>query len=211
MFGAGARPRLIAITDRSKASEPVTLERFERVAYAAQPGSVVLQLRDRELPARERLAFGRALRALARRAGQLFQVNDRLDLARLLAADGLHLGEESVSTADARRLLGEDAFVTRACHELAGVARDDADGVVLSPLLAPRKGRAALGLAALGRARALLSARAEERLLFALGGVDADTAGACLAAGADGVAVIGAVLTSREPERIVEALGCARS
>ena len=55
-------PRLIAITDRGVATALETLARFERLARAARPGSVMLQLRDPGLAARERLAFGRALR-----------------------------------------------------------------------------------------------------------------------------------------------------
>ena len=90
-------PRLVAITDRHAASGEVTLERFGELGHLARPGSVVFQLRDLELGARERLAFGRALLNKARETGQLFVVNDRIDLAVLLGADGVHLGERSVA------------------------------------------------------------------------------------------------------------------
>jgi len=206
-------PRLIAITDRSRATAERTLERFARLVNAARPGSVLLQLRDRELDVRERLAFGRRLKALALSAGQGLAVNDRLDLALLLAADAVHLAESSVSADDARRLLGADCFVTRACHEPAAAAGAGVDGWVLSPVLEERKGRPALGLGALSDLRTRWRATVQgfpEPALYALGGVGAELARACLEAGATGVAVMGAVLAVEDPLPLVAALDIVR-
>ncbi|HEY3495293.1 MAG TPA: thiamine phosphate synthase [Polyangiaceae bacterium] len=211
MAGTAVRPRLIAITDRTRASAAQTLGRFARLARAAQPGSVVFQLRDRELAAAERLSFGRELVRLAHAEGQLVQVNDRLDLALLLGADGAHLGEASVALPDARRLLGHSAFLTRASHEPARAGACAADGVLLSPILAERKGREALGLRGIESARASLDASENPALLFALGGIDAGGARRCREAGADGVAVIGAVLdAAADLDALVRALSCER-
>jgi thiamine-phosphate pyrophosphorylase len=206
-------PRLIALTDRSVASASETLACFERLARAAQPGSVMLQLRDRELSARERLAFGRELRRLATRAGQLFQVNDRLDLARLLEADAVHLAGGSVSAADARAFLDAPCFVTRAGHAPGALAEAGVDGWLLSPLFAPRKGREALGLEVLREMHTpahSAAGSAGRALVYALGGVSAQNAADCVAAGAAGVAVIGAVLAGGPPGPLLEALGIAR-
>ena len=206
-------PRLIALTDRTVASAAVTLERFERLGRLARPGTVMLQLRDRELSARERLAFGRELGALARSTGQRFQVNDRLDLARLLAADAVHLGEGSVAAADARRLVGDGAFVTRACHAPDAATEEGVDAWLLSPVFAARKGQEPLGLGILGgmHARWRAAAGSPERPgVYALGGVNAENARACLDAGAAGVAVIGAVLSVEDPLPLVRALRIAR-
>jgi thiamine-phosphate pyrophosphorylase len=208
-----APPRLIALTDRGVASASETLARFERVAREARPGTVMLQLRDRELSARERLAFGRELRRLATSAGQFFQVNDRLDLARLLEADAVHLADGSVSAADARALLGAECFVTRAGHVPTALSEAGVDGWLLSPLFAPRKGREALGLGVLGEmhTRGDTAAGSPGRaLVYALGGVDARNAADCVAAGAAGVAVIGAVLAGGPPGPLLTALGIAR-
>ena len=201
-------PRLVAVSDQSVAGATATLERFGEIARLARPASVAFQLRDPELGARERLDFGRALVALARDAGQLVLVNDRLDLALLLGADGVHLGESGVETADARRLLGEGALVFRACHDPVAARTVDADAVLLSPVLEPRKGRPALGLEAIGRARAAAAGRAVA--IFALGGVDAARARECLSAGAEGVAVVGALLGRVQGPALVRALGIAR-
>jgi thiamine-phosphate pyrophosphorylase len=204
-------PRLIAITDFSRVGPAETLVRFERLAAAAAPGTVMLQLRDRERSSRERLAFGRELSALCRRTGQFLQVNDRLDLAVLSEADAVHLGESSVATADARRLIGSDRWITRACHDVTRVAEIDADGVVLSPILAARKGRAALGVEALQKARGRMDAGGGgERRLIALGGVDAAGARDCFRNGADAVAVVGAGLLEGGAGELLESVGIRR-
>lgn len=196
-------PRLIVVTDvAASAGDPVRL--VERVAAPVAPGSLVIQLRDRELPARARLALGRRLVEVARSHAHRFVVNDRLDLAVLLGADGVHLPEAGVAAHEARRLLGPDAWISVAAHDPERAPPASASAVVLAPVLAPRKGREPLGLAALRRARQRLG---RTTALYALGGVDAASAVACLEAGADGVAVVGAVLGGRDPQPLLAALG----
>jgi thiamine-phosphate pyrophosphorylase len=200
-------PKLIAITDLERATEQISLERFELWARAAQPGSLMIQLRDRKLSDRRRLAFGMRLRELTRAYNQLFAVNDRIDLALLLGADGLHLGEGSVEPARARTLV-DPLWISRACHDPADALVPGADAILLSPLLAARKERPALGLEALGRARAQIAQTTGARVsVYALGGVDAGNAAACLTAGADGIAAIGALLDSADPAPLLRALG----
>jgi len=207
---AGARrvePRLLAITDRTVASAEDTLRRFERVARAARPHTVMFQLRDHALSARERLAFGRELRALCLTEQQWFQVNDRCDFAVLLAADALHLGEASVAVTDARRIVGASMFVSRACHAPEVTLETGVDAWVLSPIFAERKGRGALGSDALAQC----ARRREAPRVIALGGVTAENAAECLRLGAQGVAAIGAVLSVSEPESLLDALGIRAS
>jgi thiamine-phosphate pyrophosphorylase len=199
-------PRLLVFTDLGLVAELQLLERVERAAKAARAGALLVILRDKELSARERLRFGAELARLARKHHQLFGVAERLDIALALGADAVHLGEDSVDAWDARKLVGGSAFVSRACHDPDRAGEVDADAVVLSPIVSARKGSPALGLAALAHAKE----RCGKRLLYALGGVDAASAGPCVAAGADGVAVIGAVLQA-EPEPLIAALGLAQS
>jgi thiamine-phosphate pyrophosphorylase len=201
--------RLIAISDRKIAGAEATLERFAELGRIARPASVVFQLRDLGLSARERLAFGGAMLRVARGTGQPFVVNDCVDIAVLLGADGVHLGETGMETADARRLLGETSFVSRACHDPSRVASIDADVVLLSPICEARKGRAPLGTDGLRAARTGLPSHGKRPLLFALGAITAQTALECIAAGADGVAVVGSVLRGEGPE-LVRALGIGR-
>jgi thiamine-phosphate pyrophosphorylase len=206
-----ARVRLMAITDIARFGVPHTHERAEKLCERAVPGSVLVQLRDRGLSGRERLSIARELARLVRRTGQGLVVNDRLDLARMVGADGVHLGEGSVTPSDARRLLGESAFVSRACHDPAALDESwlaSVDAVLLSPIFAQRKGQPALGEAALGEAGRRLSQLPVRVRLFALGGVDAGAARR-LAETEIGVAAIGAVFED-DPGELLAALDLTR-
>jgi thiamine-phosphate pyrophosphorylase len=208
-------PRLIAITDTQRAPRGVWLERLEPLCARAKPGSLLVQLRDRELEARERLAFGAALRELTRRHAQLLGVNDRLDLALLLDADAVHLPADGLDVGTTRRFLqtrsSRQWFISEACHAAGDIAHSSADASVLSPICEERKGRPALGLAGLEHALRARRENAGRRcLVYALGGVTAQAAAELSAAGADGVAAIGAVLEPRESVALVTALGIER-
>ncbi len=202
-------PRLIVITDLSLLEPRELVSRVAAVALAAQAGSLSILLRDHQASARERLGLGRELRQLARAAEQQLWVADRLDLALLLEADGVHLGEGSVSAPDARLLLGPDLHLSRAWHrpDVEGLAAEleALDALLLSPVFAARKGRQALGVSALSSLRATLHAHVSPIRLYALGGVTATDVPACDAAGAAGVAAIGAALSS-DPRALLEAL-----
>lgn len=201
----GAPPRLIVITDVTVAPLGVIEGRIGRLCAAAPPRTVLVQLRDNTLPFRERLALGTTLAAECAHHHQYFAVNDRADLAVLLGAHALHLGEGSVDTEDARRLVPAGTWISRACHDPEAASRVDADAVLLSPIVQGRKGREALGLGALTLARGSLFAPAGPRL-YALGGVEASVARACRDAGADGVAVVGAALRGDDPTELVAAV-----
>ncbi len=190
------------LTDHQLVDWELQLSRIARACRSARPGSVMVQLRDRELPVRERLGRGQQLRQLTRETGQWLAVNDRLDLALVLEADALHLGEGSVPAAAVRQVLGSRLWLSRACHDPAKAHADGADAVLLSPVAQARKGRPALGLA--GLRRALETPQAP--LVFALGGIDADWAARCVAAGARGVAVIGSVVAREDAGELLSAL-----
>ncbi len=169
--------------------------RAEILARIARAGpGFALELRDPDLDARALHDWGCELRRATRAAGALFFVNDRLDLALALEADGVHLGRGSLAVADAKRLAGE-CLISCSAHDLddvRGAADAGADLVVLSPIFeSPGKG-APLGIELLARARASLPAHVG---LIALGGVDGANAQACFSAGAGAVASIRADLT----------------
>jgi len=200
--------RLLVISDCARYGEALTLERFAQLAQAAQPGSVALDLREPALSVRAYVRLAERVRRVAHEHGQRFIVHERADLALLLGADALHLREASVATAELRGAIG-DLPVVRACHAAAAAVTCDADFVLLSPILEPRKQAPALGLAALTQVRAQLDPRAGKRLL-ALGGVTAEGAAACLSAGAHGVAAIGCVFDARSPLPVLESLAVVR-
>lgn len=202
-------PRVVLVTATDVVPERELVARLDRLAELTPElrARVAVQLRDPELSGRELAALGARLRERTRALGVGLVVNDRLDLARALAADGVHLGRRSVDVADARAWLGDGAWISVACHgedDVAAAARAGADAMLLSPIFAsPGKG-APLGLEALRRARARLDGVARRPALLALGGVDRERAFACLEAGADGVAAIRADLAE------ALALLCAR-
>jgi thiamine-phosphate pyrophosphorylase len=178
------RPAIIQITDAG------TLPLLEILARVARGGDgFAVQLRDPELPARRLVALGLELR----RAARLLVVNDRVDVALAIGADGVHLGRRSIAVAEARGL--GVGWVSRSAHSLdeaLAAAGEGADAVLLSPIFAsPGKG-APLGVAALAEVRARLPAGV---LLYALGGVTRELAPRCIEAGADGVAAIRADLS----------------
>lgn len=209
-------PAIIAITDTQRGDFGRWLAQLEILLAEAAPDRVLLMLRDRQLSARERMQLGRRLRELTRRHGQRLSVNDRLDLAVLLDADAIHLSESSVAVADVRAFAGRQGrsfWISRAAHQPEAAAHTDADALLLSPIAEPRKGRAALGYAGLERARTARSTRTNGQgpcALYALGGVSADRAASFLRAGADGVALIGALLEPDAPRLLLEQLGLRR-
>lgn len=209
-------PRLIAISDGERGQTPLWLEQLERLLAGARPGTVAVLLRDRQLPIRERQRLGQSLRQLTRRLGQALLVNDRIDLACSLDADGVHLSEASVTVEDARqlgRLWRRSLWVSVACHDPEQMAHATADALLLSPVVEPRKGRPALGLAGLARARAARARRSAELspcALYALGGVRRQSAPGLLEAGADGVALIGELFEPGGVPGLLDALGIRR-
>ena len=198
--------RLIAITDTCLVSQEFLLQRAEVLCRDCRPGSVAIQLRDRQLAVRERLRLGGQLALVARRHQQAFSVNDRLDLALALDADGLHLGEASVAATDIRARVGNRFWLTRASHNPAECHALGADAVLLSPICSPRKGAPSLGLSCLTRA-----CQSVQVPVYALGGIDAQSAAGCLTAGASGIAAIGAWLGGKSLTALINALGISRS
>ncbi len=127
------RPTIMLVTDRH-AVPPGTLP--DAVAKAVAGGVNVVQLRDKDLPVGDLLALGQQVKAaIAGRA--LFLVNDRVDVALALEADGVHLPQDGVSVAVARHILGAGKLVGRSVHseETARTAASEgADYLILGPI-----------------------------------------------------------------------------
>lgn len=211
------QPSLIAITDAMRHGVRRTIEAMECVFVAGRPGTICVQLRDAELGMREKFALGQALRAKAKAHGQWFAVNDRLDLAVLLAVPAVHLGERSLGTEDARQYLSAHSLfpaVSRACHEPSKLLSLDADAAIVSPAVQARKGRSALGIAGLVAAQSAANSRSKEAgacRVFALGGISSDNLDVIRQAGVSGIAVQGAAYDSpSEVRALVANWGLAR-
>ena len=192
-------PRVLQITAGSVLPPEEVLARLDRVSTfdVERRARFAVQLRDPELCTRELLSFGSVLRERTASMGAQLVVNDRLDLAELLGADGVHLGRHSVSPDVVREHMGSKVWISQSCHSMADLEASLDAGVELSVLcpIFPSPGKAeALGL---GGLRAAIARAAGEAIpIMALGGLDLDGAQACLAAGAAGVASIRSDLTA---------------
>ena len=190
------------VTDRrsleSRATPNAEANLARRIEEAVQAGVDWVQIREKDLPARNltdltRAAIDASERAAAGRARVL--VNDRLDVASAAAAAGVHAGESSLpirELAEARRRLGrEDFLVGASCHSLKGVAEaaeDGADYVFFGPVFATPS-KASFG-APQGLAKLAQACQAVSIPVIAIGGITLENAGACGEAGAAGIAAI---------------------
>jgi thiamine-phosphate pyrophosphorylase len=188
---------LIAITD-PRWSDDDLAARAEAMLSAVPSGSLAIQLRDKVRGGGAVLALAERLRVICSRYGAPLYLNDRLDLALAVGADGAHLGESSIDVGDARELLGPEPVITVATHRLDEVDRARVAGataVLVSPIYAtPGKG-APIGPGFLSEAKA----RAGSLRVYALGGINLGNVAECRRAGADGVAVMRALWDSTEP------------
>lgn len=164
-------------------------------------GAAVLQLRVKDGIADRRLAaLGHTLAERCRAAGKPFVVNDRPDIARIVGADGLHLGQDDLTVADARQIVGSMPIGV-STHDEAQVARAIADGADLigfGPVFTTRtkeRPDPVVGLETLRRACA-----ASAVPVVAIGGITIENVAAVARAGAALVAAISALAAARDPE-----------
>jgi thiamine-phosphate pyrophosphorylase len=210
----GRRVRVLLVTDSVFGDEAI-VRCVEAAAGALPAGWLGVQLRDKKRARVSLRVFASQLRRVTRAVGAALIVNGDAALARDVGADGVHLGREAGSVSEARSVCGARAWVSVAAHSDAAVRRaiaEGADAVLVSPVFGSRPPSVAAFTEATKRGRgldALRTARvvaAGNGAIFALGGVDAGNARACIEAGAHGVAVVRALLGSPHPERVARAL-----
>ncbi len=175
------------------------------IAEAASGGAAIFQMREKELSDRDRLDRAHRMRAWTRKANALFIVNDRPDLARLVEADGVHLGQADLPVSAARRILGPDALVGVSTHTLEQIRTailDGADYLGIGPTF-PSTTKAFEELAGLDFIR---QATAETTLpAFALGGITLGNVREVVAAGAKRIAVSAAIARAEDPAAVAQA------
>jgi thiamine-phosphate pyrophosphorylase len=176
------------------------LAAFAEAVYAG--GVDVVQLRDKQAEAGPLLAAAAVLRAAADRHGALFAVNDRADVALAAGADVLHLGQDDLPRAWARRIVGPDVLLGRSTHDLDQARRAVEEGwdyLAAGPVFATatKPGRPATGPGLLADVAAL----GPPVPWFAIGGVDPGTLDQVLAAGATRAVVVRAITEAPDPGR----------
>jgi len=190
--------RMMVITDRTLA---VDRDMLTVVEAALEAGATSVQLRDKHATSRELLEVATALRPLIERHGALFLVNDRFDIALAAGADGVHLGDDDIPVAEVRRVVPRDFLVGRSADtELAARAAEaqGADYLGVGSVFGTRTKKEVIG-EVIGTEQLGRVARAVAIPVVAIGGVTATNAGACVAAGAAGVAVVSAVMSAEDP------------
>jgi thiamine-phosphate pyrophosphorylase len=210
-----AAPRLYLITDRTatggRALVGVVAAALTGIAGSGlEPGDVAVQLREKDLDGRALTDLARALRATTAAAGVRLFINDRIDVALAVGADGVHLGGTSLAPA-AARALAPGLAVAVSTHGLADVRAAQKDGAavafaVFGPIRDTPSKRAygpPLGLDALAEAARLSLPMLP---LLALGGLDARDVPEALAVGAHGVACIRPVMAATDPADAVRTL-----
>ena len=184
--------RLYVIPDRGIGA-PRSL--LEQTAAALDGGATAIQLRDKQLEGRELLETATAMAGLCRRAGALFFVNDRLDIALLCGAHGVHLGQDDLPADAARRLCppGFIVGVSAQSEEQARLAKGHgADYLGIGAVYPTQtKDAAALGLGGVRRVAA-----ATDLPSVAIGGINLTNAAEVMASGVGGLSVISAIVAA---------------
>jgi thiamine-phosphate pyrophosphorylase len=169
------------------------------VSEALAGGAQMIQLRDKDLPDRERLTRAREVRILTHQARAAFILNDRPDLARLAGADGVHLGQDDLTTRDARRILGPRALLGRSSHNVSQLDQATLEGASylgVGPVF-PSRTKSFEHLAGLAF---VCEAHSRTNLpWYAIGGIDATNVDEVLDAGARRIAVSSAITRAERP------------
>lgn len=195
---------LYLITDRTQVATNHTL--LSAIDSALQGGVRAIQLREKDLTAAELLPLAQELRNLTREYAAQLLINDRVDIALAVQADGVHLGEHSLPTEVVRQLVGPKLLIGVSTHSIADISRateQGADFVTFGPVYATPS-KAAFGppqgLKALTEACHVSSLP-----VFALGGITPPRVADVRQAGAGGVALISAICANPDPRTAAKA------
>jgi thiamine-phosphate pyrophosphorylase len=189
---------LYLITDRKQVAKGHTL--YTAVEAALLGGVKAVQLREKDLSTTELLPLATQLRALTKSHGARLFINDNIDIALTVKADGVHLGSHSEATEVVREKVGEKMLIGVSTHrreEIERAAKQGADFVTFGPVYAtPSKAK-------YGKPQGLekLSEACRNSLIpvFALGGITPERATEVQRAGAKGIALISAIIASSDP------------
>jgi thiamine-phosphate pyrophosphorylase len=195
---------LYLITDRHQTG---SLRLIDVVEDALKGGVRGVQLREKDLSSRELYELAYDMRKLTARYGAKLIINDRVDIALAVEADGVHLGLNSMPIHRVRRLLGSKMLVGLSCHNQTSaiIAQENgADFITFGPVYyTPSK-------ASYGKPVGVELLKTVAHLLaipvFALGGIKKENIQNVTAAGASGIALISAIIASNDPQSAADAM-----
>ena len=167
-------------------------------------GARLIQLRDKQASSARFFREAAECMAYAREHGVRVIINDRVDIARIVGADGVHLGQDDLPAQEARRILGPDSIIGLSTHSLAQAReaqRDPVDYIAIGPVFGTATKSdpdPEVGIIGVEAVRSVIG----DMILVAIGGIEESNISAVLQAGANSAAIIGGIL--RNPEAITE-------
>jgi thiamine-phosphate pyrophosphorylase len=170
------------------------------VREALEGGVRAVQLREKDLSGDELFVLATELRSITSAYGAKLLINERIDIAMAVVADGVHIGASSIPVSEARRILGPEPLIGYSAHAVDEALQAEADGadfVTFGPVYhTPSKAAYGdpVGVDAMRSACLALSIP-----LFALGGIKPENIAAVMAAGARGIALVSAIIASPDP------------
>lgn len=180
-------------------SDPRMAPFGEFLARVLEAGVDAIQLREKQMEAGPLLRFAEVVRKRTNEFEALFIVNDRVDVAIAAGADGVHLGQDDLDTAEARRQLGSGCVIGLSTHseeQVLDVAQREADYVGVGPVHAtPTKP----GRPGVGYELVRFAASKSPRFFYAIGGINLETLPSVIDAGATRVSVLRALTESDDP------------
>ena len=191
----------VLITDRKVCGKKLT----DIIEQAIDGGVGTVQLREKDLSTRDLYSLAKEIRGITERKGANLIINDRVDIATAVDADGVHLGWQSLEIDTVRRMIGQDKIIGFSAHSLEEAERAEnsgADYISISPIfdtvnkdyfIEP------LGVGEIGKIKAQINIP-----VIALGGINENNVSKVLKSGADGIAMISAILLSDSPGQAVK-------
>ncbi|MEJ0077630.1 MAG: thiamine phosphate synthase [Alphaproteobacteria bacterium] len=178
----------------------------ELTRLVVKGGATLIQLRDKLGSTRRMIEEARAIKAVLAGTGVPLVINDRLDVALVAQADGVHVGQDDMHAEDARALLGPQAIIGLSIKSVAQANAAPLDAIDYAGIggvyatTSKDNPDPPIGVAGLRDVVAALRARRPDFPVCGIAGIDATNAAALIAAGADGVAVISALSMRDDPE-----------
>jgi len=188
--------KLYLVTDRKIAKLPLT----SVIREALRGGVRAVQLREKDLSSRELYDLAKKIRKITREKKALFFINDRIDIALAAGADGVHLGWQSVPADEARKLTGNKFIIGVSTHSLKEALRaqkEGADYITFGPVYQTPSKEGLVDFKGPGAVK-----RVREKInipLIAIGGIKEVNARDVVLMGADGIAVISAIMADGKP------------
>ena len=196
--------RLYLITDRNKTGgRPI----IDVVKEALDGGIKAVQLREKDLPIRELLMLAEEMRKITKEAGAMLFINGRMDAAMAVGADGIHLGQADLPVDVVRKIVGNRFMLGVSTHniiEAEEAEKGGADFITFGPVYetpAKLKHGKPVGIEALKRVKGGVLIP-----VYAIGGIKSGDIKEIWASGADGVALISAIIGAKEPKKAAEEL-----